>query len=120
MGGQPPQYPQQPGQYPQQPGQYPQQPGGYGQQPYGQAPKTNGMAIASLVLGILWICSVGSILAVVFGYMAKNQIKESGGMEQGDGMAMAGIVLGWIGIAFLILYLIGLAVGFATFEFNTS
>jgi hypothetical protein len=52
MGGQPPQYPQQPGyqqpgQYPQQPGQYP--PGGG----YGPVPKTNGMAIASLVLGIL-------------------------------------------------------------------
>jgi hypothetical protein len=116
MGGQPPQYPQQPGQYPQQPGQYPQQPGGG----YAPVPKNNGMAIASLVLGILWICSVGSILAVIFGYMAKKQIKESGGVEQGDGMATAGIVLGWIGIAFLILYLIGLAVGFATFEFETS
>jgi hypothetical protein len=119
MGGQPPQYPQQPGQYPQQPGyqqpgQYPQQPGGG----YAPAPKNNGMAIASLVLGILWICSVGSILAVIFGYMAKKQIKETG--EQGDGMATAGIVLGWIGIGFLILYLIGLAVGFATFEFETS
>jgi hypothetical protein len=126
MGGQPPQYPQQPGyqqpgQYPQQPGQYPQQPGQYPPGAgYGPAPKNNGMAIASLVLGILWLCSVGSILAVIFGYMAKKQIKESGGAEQGDGMATAGIVLGWIGIAFLILYLIGLAVGFATFEFQTS
>jgi hypothetical protein len=51
-------------------------------------------AIASMVLGILWICWIGSILALVFGYMAKNQIDASGGLEGGRGMAVAGIVLG--------------------------
>src|SRR3990170_690939 len=60
--------------------------------------KTNGMAIASLVLGIVWVYGVGSILALVFGYMAKGQIDGSGGRETGRGMATAGIVLGWIGV----------------------
>ena len=32
------------------------------------------MAIASMVLGILWIVWIGSILALVFGYVAKSQI----------------------------------------------
>jgi hypothetical protein len=60
--------------------------------------RTNGMAIASMVLGILWLYWVGSILALVFGYIAKSQIKQSRGAEGGAGMATAGIVLGWIGV----------------------
>jgi hypothetical protein len=81
------------------------QPYGYGA-PYGfgQSMRTNGMAIASLVLGVLWIYWIGSILALVFGYIAKNQIKQRG--EQGKGMATAGIVLGWIGIAVLVLVIV--------------
>jgi hypothetical protein len=66
------------------------------------------MAIASMVLGILWINGTGSILALVFGYMAKRQIAERN--EQGAGFATAGIVLGWIGIALTILMVIGLFV----------
>ena len=62
---------------------------------------TNGMAIASMVLGIVWIYWIGSILALVFGYLARKQIAESQGTQQGDGMAIAGIVLGWIGLGIL-------------------
>jgi hypothetical protein len=56
----------------------------------------NGMAIASMVLGILWIYWIGSILALVFGYVALSQIKSRN--ERGRGMAIAGVVLGWIGV----------------------
>jgi len=63
---------------------------------------TNGFAIASMVLGIVWIYWIGSILALVFGYIAKRQIAASNGTEGGDGMATAGIVLGWVGIAALV------------------
>jgi hypothetical protein len=65
--------------------------------------KTNGLAIASLVLGIVWLYGVGAILALVFGYMAKGQIDQSGGRETGRGMAIAGIVLGWIGVGIILL-----------------
>jgi hypothetical protein len=68
---------------------------------------TNGFAVASMVLGILWIYWIGSILAVVFGYIAKRQIDDSNGWQTGRGMAMAGIVLGWVGIGVIV---IGLAV----------
>ena len=68
--------------------------------------KTNGMAIASLVLGILWIWWVGSVLALIFGYVAKNQIDESGGAQGGRGLAIAGIVLGWVGMGALVIFLI--------------
>jgi hypothetical protein len=62
----------------------------------------NGMAIASMVLGIVWIYWIGSILALVFGYIAKRQIAERN--ESGGGMATTGIVLGWVGVGFLILF----------------
>ncbi len=75
---------------------------------YEPAP-TNGYAVASLVLGILWIWWLGSILALFFGYVARSQIKESRGRQGGDGLAIAGIVLGWVGAAtFLyVLLLVG-------------
>jgi len=60
---------------------------------------TNGFAVASLVLGILWLWWVGSVLALVFGYVARQQIDRSGGMQGGRGMAIAGIVLGWVGVS---------------------
>ena len=63
-----------------------------------QPTSTNGMAIASMVLGILWLYWIGSILALIFGYIAKRQIDESAGTQTGRGMAVAGIVLGWIGV----------------------
>jgi hypothetical protein len=79
-------------------------PGGY---PYAQPQRqgTNGFSIAALVLGIVWIYWVGSVLALIFGYVALSQIKKQGG--GGRGLAIAGVVLGWVGIAALLLFIIG-------------
>ena len=77
-----------------------------------QATSTNGLAIASMVLGILWIYWIGSILALVFGYVAKGQIDRAAGRQTGRGMAIAGIVLGWIGVATLALVVV-LALAFS-------
>lgn len=74
-----------------------------------QPQKTNGLAIASLVLGIVWIYWIGSILALVFGYQARSQIDASGGAQSGRGMAVAGIVLGWVGLGFLGLGVVAFA-----------
>lgn len=52
-------------------------------------PRTNGLAIASMVLGILWIYFVGSLLALILGYRARRQIDESNGAETGRGFATA-------------------------------
>ena len=67
---------------------------------------TNGLAIASLILGLVWFFSLGSILALIFGYVAKSQIDRSGGQQTGRGLAIAGIVLGWIGVAGIIIFII--------------
>lgn len=72
---------------------------------------TNGFAVASLVLGILFIGGIGSILALVFGYIAKSRIDQSPGVEGGRGMATAGIVLGWVGVGFILLMIVLMVVG---------
>jgi hypothetical protein len=68
--------------------------------------ETNGMAIASLVLGILWLYWIGSILAVIFGHIALGQIARSQGRSAGRGMALAGVILGYIGIAVLVIVIL--------------
>ena len=64
--------------------------------------KTNGLAIASLILGLTWIFWIGSLLAVIFGHIALSQTDDSGGR----GMAIAGLVLGYValGVAALVAF----------------
>lgn len=65
------------------------------------------MAVAALVFGILaWVACplVGAIVAVVCGHMARSQIKVTG--EGGDGLALAGLTLGyveWVLVALVLL-----------------
>jgi hypothetical protein len=75
-------------------------------------PGTNGLAIASLVLGILGLCGVGSLLAVIFGHMARSQVRTSG--QSGNGLAVAGLVLGYVGLAGVVLFFIIMMVGVGT------
>jgi hypothetical protein len=67
---------------------------------FGTPPRrvTNGFAIAALVLGILWLGGLGAVFALVFGLVALKQIKRSGGTQSGDGLALAGAILGGVGI----------------------
>ena len=67
--------------------------------------QVNSLAIASLVLGVLWFAGIGAVLALVFGYRARSQIKNSAGRQSGSGLATAGIILGWIGITLLVVIL---------------
>ena len=80
---------------------------------------TNGFAIASLVLGILWLLWIGSVLAVIFGHISLGQIHRTG--EAGRGLAIAGLVLGYVGIAIFVAALIGsLAVGHGSITFGSG
>lgn len=65
-----------------------------------EAPKTSGMAIASLVLGILgfifWVLT--AIPAIILGIIALGQIKRSGGQLGGSGLAIGGITTGGVSL----------------------
>lgn len=63
--------------------------------------QTNGLAIASLLLAVLWVAGIGAVLALIFGYRGRREIKSSAGGQAGSGLATAGIILGWIGITIL-------------------
>lgn len=71
--------------------------------------RTNGLAVASLACGVgqvmFWF--LAAIPAVVLGHMARRQIRQTG--EDGAGMALAGLILGWIGIAATVAFVIGIA-----------
>lgn len=66
--------------------------------PFAARPSTNVMGVASLVCGVLWIWGLGSVLAIIFGEVAWHQIKNSGGLQTGGGMASVGRVLGVLGV----------------------
>jgi len=66
---------------------------------------TSGNAVASLVLGIVGLVIfplVPSILAIVLGRSAKREIQQRPGLG-GEGMATAGVVLGWVGVALIVV-----------------
>jgi hypothetical protein len=69
--------------------------------------RTNSLAVASLACGLgqIFFWFLAAIPAVVLGHMARRQIRQTG--EDGQGMATAGLVLGWIGIALTVLFIAG-------------
>jgi hypothetical protein len=80
------------------PGQY-----GAGASPYAV---TSTSAIFALVLGIasfFLIPILGAIPAIILGRNARQEIQASGGRITGDGIAQAGIILGWINLVLSIL-----------------
>jgi hypothetical protein len=78
----------------------------YGAYVVPQAPRVSGLAIASMVLGIIWFYWIGSVLALIFGFIALAQIRRSNGWRTGRGMAIAGVVLGFVGMAVLALIVV--------------
>ena len=72
--------------------------------PYAPAPPTNPKAVVGLVAGLVWFCGVGSIVALACGYSAKSEIRRSQGQQSGSGIAVAAIVLGWIGLTPYVLF----------------
>ena len=77
-------------------GGYAYPPGGY--QPGLPSAKYSGLAIASLVLSIVWLGGIGAILAVIFAIIALRQIAASHGRLRGKGLSIAGLIIGIIGI----------------------
>ena len=117
---------------------YGQQP--YGQQPgysqgglygYGAPPRTNGKATAALWSGIGSIvltlcCGLGilGVVPIVLGVKARAEIRATGGQQEGDGMALAGIITGAVAIVLSILFIAAIVIsivsGTANFDGSTQ
>src|SRR5207302_10179523 len=69
-------------------------------------PATSGKAIASLVLGLPFVFFPTAVLAIVFGHWSRSEIRESAGRLKGAGMALAGLILGYIGVALVPMLII--------------
>jgi hypothetical protein len=68
--------------------------------------QTSTEAILSLIfaiLGWLGLFGLGGIVAVILGHVAKNKIRRSAGRLEGDGLATAGLVLGYANIAITVI-----------------
>jgi hypothetical protein len=92
------------------PSGYPPAYPGYGYGPP-QSARTNSLAITSLVLALCGLlCGATAPIGAIMGHVARRQIRERG--ESGDGMALAGIIIGWIitglFVAFFALLIFGL------------
>jgi hypothetical protein len=103
---------------------YPTYPGYPGYQGYQSMPmvaprQTNGMAVASLVCscaGIIpFFFGLTCVLGIIFGFVARSQIRRTNGVQQGSGLALAGIIVGFSLIALFIILLIILG----SFHFHT-
>jgi hypothetical protein len=68
--------------------------------------RTNGLAIAALVCGIVQFSGLfpAGIVAIILGHMAQRQIRQT--EEDGYGLAKAGLILGYIGITLAIVGLV--------------
>jgi hypothetical protein len=78
---------------------------------YGPPPpaKTNSLAVTSMVLALVGLaCGLTAPIGAIMGHVARRQIRERG--ESGDGMALAGIIVGWIVTALFVAYLVFLVI----------
>jgi hypothetical protein len=70
-------------------------------------PPTNGTAIGSLVCSLCGFIPPATILAVIFGHVARRQIRGTG--QRGDGLAIAGLIIGYIGVAlWALIFIVGI------------
>lgn len=69
---------------------------------------TNGKAIASLVLSLVWMMGLGSLAAVVLGVIARRETRQS--RQPGEGLALAGIIIGALGLVLSATFVMAVAV----------
>lgn len=105
---------------------------GYTAQPYAYyppsygppvgVPRTSGFAIASLICSIAgWflVPFIGGVLGVIFGHIARREIRHSQGWKSGDGLALAGLIIGYLHIALIVLAVVILILVAIVFAANS-
>lgn len=74
--------------------------------PAGFVPPTSGKAIGSLICGIFFLFLPASLAAIVLGHLSHAEIRKSAGRLKGQGLATAGLILGYMGVAAIPIMLI--------------
>jgi len=121
-----PAFPAYPGYTAQPPPQPIAQPYGYDTPSYGPpvgVPQTSGFAIASLICSIAgWflVPFIGGVLGVIFGHIARREIRQSQGWKSGDGLALAGLIIGYIHITLVVLAVAALILLAIVFAANSN
>lgn len=81
--------------------------------PVGMATQTNGLAIASLIsscVGVVpFFFGLPCVLGIIFGFVARSQIRRTNGVQQGAGLALAGIIVGFALITLVVILIIVVA-----------
>ena len=72
------------------------------------APTLSSLAVISLVAGVAGLFFFGSLIAVICGHIARSQIRRSQGQLTCDGLAIAGLILGYFALVVTLLITIGL------------
>jgi type IV pilus assembly protein PilA len=78
--------------------------------PPGTPAETDVKAIVSLVCGLFLFFFPFSVVAIIFGHLSLSEIRKSAGRLKGEGLAMAGLVLGYVGVAAIPFMLIVAAI----------
>ena len=73
----------------------------------GMPPPTNSKAITSMICGIVGLFApclcgipvIASIVAIIMGHVARGEIRDTGGLQRGEGMALTGLILGYLMVA---------------------
>lgn len=76
---------------------------------------TSPLAIVSLVTGLLsWVVLplIGALVAIVCGHMARSEIRRDPDHLEGDGLALAGLILGWVNLTLMVLTVLAILVFF--------
>lgn len=61
------------------------------------------VSLVSAILGFTFVPIVGTIVALITGYMARSETRSIPPRASGDGMATAGIIMGWVQVALLVI-----------------
>jgi len=72
------------------------------------ASRTSSLAIASAVLGVsswLGFAALASIPAIITGHMARRQIRDGGGYVEGGGLALLGLIAGYLNLVVTIVFI---------------
>ena len=75
---------------------------------WGTPPQTSNKAVASLICGVILCFVPSSIAAVILGHLALSDIKRGAGRMAGQGMAVAGLVMGYLGIVFSAIFAVAI------------